>query len=182
MFAIQSHFDIRRSYNPQTGEEYNVIVENGSDRPWYQREYMRVDWSKNQITDGYDFDSLSQIGIFGGIKWDPETYQITDPNDANAPAFDLATGYFDITTKAERVIPEVSSVATTQISLGNGQTATAFNTQHVETTILAEIDHSFDQPQSLVGRALDIALPGAARCRRNPGILQMRQSAVPQRT
>jgi hypothetical protein len=100
MFAIQSHFDIRRSYNPQTGEEYNVIVENASDRPWYQREYMRVDWSKNQITDGYDFDTLSQIGIFGGIKWDPETYEITDPNDANAPAFDLDTGYFDITTKA----------------------------------------------------------------------------------
>lgn len=100
MFAISSHFDIRRSYNPQTGEEYNVIVENATDRPWYQREYMRVDWSKNMITDGYDFDTLSQIGIFGGIKWDPETYQITDPNDANAPAFDLDTGYFDITTKA----------------------------------------------------------------------------------
>jgi hypothetical protein len=100
MFAIQSHFDIRRSYNPQTGEEYNVIVENSTDRPWYQREYMRVDWSKNEITDGYDFDTLSQIGIFGGIKWDPETYEITDPNDANAPAFDLDTGYFDITTKA----------------------------------------------------------------------------------
>jgi hypothetical protein len=100
MFAISSHFDIRRSYNPQTGEEYNVIVENASDRPWYQREYMRVDWSKNMITDGYDFDTLSQIGIFGGIKWDPETYQITDPNSPNAPAFDLDTGYFDITTKA----------------------------------------------------------------------------------
>ncbi len=74
MFNIQSHFDIRRSYNPQTGEEYNVIVENSTDRPWYQREYFRVDWSKNLVTDGYDFDSLSQIGIFGGVKFDPETY------------------------------------------------------------------------------------------------------------
>ncbi len=100
MFNIQSHFDIRRSYNPQTGEEYNVIVENSSDRPWYQREYMRVDWSKNMITDGYDFDTLSQIGIFGGVKFDPETYEVTNPNDPNAPAFDMDTGYFDITTKA----------------------------------------------------------------------------------
>ncbi|HEY1957620.1 MAG TPA: hypothetical protein VGH28_18500, partial [Polyangiaceae bacterium] len=100
MFNIQSHFDIRRSYNPQTGEEYNVIVENSTDRPWYQREYMRVDWSKNLVTDGYDFDSLSQIGIFGGVKFDPESYEVTDPNDPNAPAFDMDTGYFDITTKA----------------------------------------------------------------------------------
>ncbi len=100
MFNIESQFDIRRSYNPQTGEEYNVIVENTTDRPWYQREYMRVDWSKNLITDGYDFDTLSQIGIFGGVKFDPESYEVTNPNDPNAPAFDMDTGYFDITTKA----------------------------------------------------------------------------------
>jgi type II secretion system protein D len=34
-----------------------------------------------------------------------------------------------------RVIPEVSSVAPTQINLGNGQLATQFNVQHVETTV-----------------------------------------------
>ncbi|HSQ67914.1 MAG TPA: hypothetical protein VLM85_32110 [Polyangiaceae bacterium] len=100
MFAIQSHFDIRRGYNPQTGEEINVIVENTTDRPWYQREYMRVDWSKNLVTDGYEVDTLSQLGIFGGVKFDPMQYQVTDPNDPNAPAFDMDTGYFDITTKA----------------------------------------------------------------------------------
>jgi type II secretory pathway component GspD/PulD (secretin) len=37
-----------------------------------------------------------------------------------------------------RVIPEVSSVAATQTPLGNGQTATAFNVQHIETTALAQ--------------------------------------------
>src|SRR5207245_590139 len=47
-FSIQSHFDIKREYNPQTGEELNVIGENTSDRPWYEREYMRVDWSSNK--------------------------------------------------------------------------------------------------------------------------------------
>ena len=55
-FPIISHFDIRRQYNSSTGEETNVIEENGSDREWYEREYMRVDWSRNEIT---NFDFIS---------------------------------------------------------------------------------------------------------------------------
>src|SRR5262245_30682180 len=46
-YKIQKHFDIRRSYNAQTGEEQNIVEENDTDRVWSQREYMRVDWSKN---------------------------------------------------------------------------------------------------------------------------------------
>src|SRR5262249_16875677 len=42
-FKVLSHFDIRRDYNPQTGEELNVIVENTTDRPWQERQYFRVD-------------------------------------------------------------------------------------------------------------------------------------------
>ncbi len=52
-FAIQSHFDIRRAYNTVTGEERNVIVENNTDRRWFEREYMRVDWSTNRIAQYY---------------------------------------------------------------------------------------------------------------------------------
>src|SRR5262249_32798842 len=37
-----------------------------------------------------------------------------------------------------RVIPEVSKVAPTTINLGNGVTATAFDVQHVETTVTAQ--------------------------------------------
>jgi len=48
-YAIESHFDIRYDYNPSTGERINVIVENDSDRPWYEREFMRVDWSVNLV-------------------------------------------------------------------------------------------------------------------------------------
>jgi hypothetical protein len=44
-YRIESHFDIRREYNTTTGEEMNVIEENSSDRPWFQRRYMRIDWS-----------------------------------------------------------------------------------------------------------------------------------------
>lgn len=49
-FPILSHFDIRRGYNAQTGEENNVIEENTTDRTWDTREYMRVDWGTNKIS------------------------------------------------------------------------------------------------------------------------------------
>ena len=99
-YAIESHFDIKRDYNPETGEESNVIVENTTDRAWNQRLYMRVDWSRNLITDAYDLDSLSQLGIYYGVKWDPLAYYVNDPNDADAPKFDVDQGYFDVTNKA----------------------------------------------------------------------------------
>ena len=54
MFAIQSHFDIRRSYNAATGEQTNVITENTMDRPWFEREYMRVNWSSNMMAGPVD--------------------------------------------------------------------------------------------------------------------------------
>jgi len=44
-YRITSHFDIKRAYNPSTGEEQNVVEENTTDRPWYERQFMRVDWS-----------------------------------------------------------------------------------------------------------------------------------------
>jgi hypothetical protein len=50
-FPILDHFDIQRQFNPATGEQTNVIAENTTDRPWYEREYMRVDWTKNEISD-----------------------------------------------------------------------------------------------------------------------------------
>jgi len=48
-YRIISHFDIQRQYNPTTGEQTNVILENTSDRPWYARDYMRVDWGTNWV-------------------------------------------------------------------------------------------------------------------------------------
>jgi hypothetical protein len=98
-FAISSHFDIIRDYNPQTGEQLNVIVENTTDRPWYEREYFRVDWSQNLVTDSYDFDPFAIATGLEGVKFDPLQYFVQDPNDPNAPVFDTDHGYFDVTTK-----------------------------------------------------------------------------------
>ncbi len=47
IYKILSHFDVKREYNPGTGEETNVISENTTDRPWEDRAFMRVDWSQN---------------------------------------------------------------------------------------------------------------------------------------
>ena len=99
-YPIESHFDISRAYNPTTGEELNVWEENTSDRPWYERAYMRVDWSRNLNTESYDFDTLSLVGIYGGVTYEPLAYDVTDPEDPNAPVFELEDGYFDVTNKA----------------------------------------------------------------------------------
>jgi len=55
-----NHFDVQRQYNSSTGEQSNVIVENSSDRPWYEREHARVDWTRNHIENGVN-DSFAWI-------------------------------------------------------------------------------------------------------------------------
>jgi hypothetical protein len=98
-FNITSHFDIIRDYNPQTGEQLNIIVENTTDRPWYEREYFRVDWSTNLVTDAYDFDMFALGAAIDGLKYDSLSYYYEDPSDPNAPVFSEADGYLDVTTK-----------------------------------------------------------------------------------
>jgi hypothetical protein len=98
-FRIVSQFDIRRSYNAQTGEETNVIEENTSDRPWQDRAYIRVDFSQNLVTTAYDFDTLSLLGIFNGIRYTPMQFDVRNPNDENAPVYDVTHGYLDVTNK-----------------------------------------------------------------------------------
>lgn len=47
-FKILKHYDIRYRYNSTTREDLNVIEEN-TDRPWNEREYMEVDWTQNLV-------------------------------------------------------------------------------------------------------------------------------------
>src|SRR5262249_10948230 len=100
VYPIISHFDIRRDYNRATGEESNGVVKTPTDRRWAQREYMRADWSMNTNPDSYDFDTLSMVGVFGGVESEPLHYYVNDPADVDAPYFDPKQGYFDITNKA----------------------------------------------------------------------------------
>ena len=99
-FKIQSHFDVKRGYNPTTGEELNVIDENSTDSPWYARKFMRVDWSQNLITSAYQLDTLAALTAFdGAFQYEPVAYSATNPADPDAPTFDAKSGYFDITNK-----------------------------------------------------------------------------------
>jgi len=102
-YKILSHFDVRREYNPTTGEESNVIVENSSDRPWTDREFMRVDWSKNLVDSTND---SARFFKYGG-KVTPVEYAITDPKAEDAPHVELDAGYFDVTNKFTVESPDV---------------------------------------------------------------------------
>ena len=53
-YPIEDHLDVTYSYNPTTGEKTNVLEENTSDLFWYEREYIRVDWGTNDVTN-YEF-------------------------------------------------------------------------------------------------------------------------------
>jgi hypothetical protein len=99
-WRIESHFDIKRAYNAQTGEELNVVEENASDRPWYERKYLRVDWSQNLIASSMWWDPIAQTGAFGdSLDTESLQYYVDDPNNPDAPLFDAKDGYFDITNK-----------------------------------------------------------------------------------
>lgn len=86
MFPIKSHFDVQRQYDTSTGEQSNVIVENTSDRPWYERAYMRVSWEDNMIVDPWwlfgdliELD-LGYMGSEGGSEEEMEPYFERDSN------------------------------------------------------------------------------------------------------
>lgn len=84
-YRISSHFDIRRAYNPVTGEELNVITENNTDRPWYERRFMRVEWETN-LADATDMFAISRV--LDGLEVENVAYYVQDLNDPNRPRFE----------------------------------------------------------------------------------------------
>lgn len=105
-YRIVSHFDVQRQYNSSTGEQTNVIVENRTDRPWYERDYMRVDWSQNLVTN-FDMD-------FEAHSVEPVPYYVQGEDgdgvpNSHRPVFDYGPAggsdeegllnYFDVTNK-----------------------------------------------------------------------------------
>ena len=77
VFKIDDHVDVRKEYNTVTGEKTNVRVENTEDRKWYERRFMRVDWSQNLITDFAANDAQSN-GLFTAFKREPVPFFIQD--------------------------------------------------------------------------------------------------------
>lgn len=94
-FRIEKHFDIVNAYNTVTGEQVNVLDENATDRPWFEREYIRVDWAQNLVHNyQLDFESASVEPVpYFVQEIDPKTGQ----RHPDAPVFE--DGYFDVTNK-----------------------------------------------------------------------------------
>ncbi|MFZ5469923.1 MAG: zinc-dependent metalloprotease [Myxococcota bacterium] len=101
-FRIKSHFDIVREYNPSTGEEYDKLVEN-TERKWFERAFIRVDWSENLVTN-FLFLADYNHDVFGAIKQDSAPYYVSDPEDPDAmrverAAPDQPANYLEVTQK-----------------------------------------------------------------------------------
>ena len=97
IYRIFLYFDIRCQYNITIGEELNVIEENSTDRPWYERQFMRVDWSTN-LTAETDLFLIARI--LDGVVAEPVAYYVQDAEDPNRPRFEQdasgSVGYMDI--------------------------------------------------------------------------------------
>ncbi len=71
-YPISSHFDITFGYSAASGEKNNVKSENTSDRKWFKRDYMRVDWGSG-TTMSYETDVLT--GMIGAGKQAATIYE-----------------------------------------------------------------------------------------------------------
>ncbi len=77
-YRVQSHFDIRRGYNPSTGEELNIVDENVIDRDWYEREHFRIDWTRN-LVDNPDWAWMFYGSVFGDLRFSPVAFNENNP-------------------------------------------------------------------------------------------------------
>ncbi len=111
-YPILSHFDITREYASESGEQSNVISENDYDRKWFERAYIRVDWSRSQLI---NFDFITPMLTVTGAD-DSETYvpvtvsasSFVQAEEGGPDAFyaevnpktpDAAMSYFDVLGK-----------------------------------------------------------------------------------
>ncbi|MAO82277.1 MAG: hypothetical protein CMH50_00105 [Myxococcales bacterium] len=97
-FAIQKHFDISQPYNPATGETYNIVDENSIDRPWHERTYMRVDWSKNLVVmadQSFDREASEPVSYFVQTEGHVDAPNFDYDDDGDSESLD----YFDVTTR-----------------------------------------------------------------------------------
>ncbi len=77
-FPIESHFDIRRSYNATTGEESNILEENSTDKNWWERRFMRVDFNTNEAESFQMLGSEYLWELFSYYTKESSSFQIEE--------------------------------------------------------------------------------------------------------
>lgn len=95
-FRIQSHFDVKRAYNPTTGEQMNILEENQADRPWHAREFMRIDWSSNLV---HNYDIAFETASIESVPYHVQEFGPDGKRNPDAPLFEADGSYFDITSR-----------------------------------------------------------------------------------
>ncbi|MFH1532369.1 MAG: zinc-dependent metalloprotease [Pseudomonadota bacterium] len=89
-YKITSHFDVIRRYNAATGDQDNVIVEDSKDKYWYQREYLRVDWSDTAVADLMFLASVDS----NDVDYFVQEYEVDNPD-----AFEMTEDSINFVTK-----------------------------------------------------------------------------------
>lgn len=96
-YRIINHVDVQREYNSSTGEQSNVISENTADRPWFDRQYVRVDWSASLVP---NFEMIAPTVNMTPAFFEPAEkggegaiYQEEDSNGV-MKYFDVTSRYF----------------------------------------------------------------------------------------
>ena len=64
------HYDVRQSYNAATGEASNVTIEDSSEKYWWQRKYMRVNFGSDTAE---NYARLSYAGFYNATVFEGET-------------------------------------------------------------------------------------------------------------
>lgn len=85
VFKIEDHIDVRKQYSSTTGENTNVTVENTDDRLWYQREFIRVDWSQNLLTQ-FSANDVQSNELFTSFKRESVPFFIQSGSHQDLPS------------------------------------------------------------------------------------------------
>jgi hypothetical protein len=85
VFKIEDHVDIKQDYSATTGEQNNVTEENTSDELWYQRKYMRVDWSQNLLTQ-FAANDVQSNELFTSFKRESVPFFIQSGTHSDMPS------------------------------------------------------------------------------------------------
>ena len=88
IWPITSHFDLNQAYNSYNGAQSNELVENTTDRPWYERDYIRVNWA-GQTMQPFFYELMGGQGPFSYFVGDDKV------GEADAVTVDGPGGYLD---------------------------------------------------------------------------------------
>ncbi|MET0385920.1 MAG: zinc-dependent metalloprotease [Polyangiales bacterium] len=85
VFKIVDHVDVRQDYSPVTGEKTNVTVENKQDQRWFERKFIRVDWSQNLLTQ-FAANDVQSNGLFTSFRRESVPFFIQEGSHQNLPS------------------------------------------------------------------------------------------------